>query len=297
MTEAQTWTVARLLAWTREYLERQGLESPRLCAELLLSHALGCDRIRLFTSHECVPDDAVLRSFRALVKEAAAGRPIAYLLERKDFFSLPFRVTPAVLVPRPETETLVERVIEHARGRGAVRIVDIGTGSGCIALALARHLPEAKIHASDVSEAALEIARQNAAALGLAERVEFRLGDLIAPWHDEPAFDLLVSNPPYVGLRERDDLPATVRDFEPATALFGGEDGLDYYRRLAVDAASCIAADGAALLEVGAGQAAEVARLFAAAGWADIVTYKDTLRHDRVVHARRRAARGSGAVA
>ena len=297
MTEAQTWTVARLLAWTREYLERQGLETPRLCAELLLAHALGCDRIRLFTQHERIPDDAVLRSFRGLVKEAATGRPIAYLLERKDFFSLPFRVTPAVLVPRPETETLVERVIEQARGRGAVRIVDIGTGSGCIALALARHLPDAKIHASDVSEAALDVARQNAAALGLTERVEFRLGDLVAPWRNAQLFDLLVSNPPYVGLRERGELPANVRDFEPATALFGGEDGLDFYRRLAVDAATCLSTDGAALLEVGAGQAPEVAALFAAEGWADIVTYKDTLRHDRVVHARRSAARESGAVA
>jgi release factor glutamine methyltransferase len=178
------WTVSRLLAWTREYLQRQHIESPRLCAELLLAHAMSCPRIRLYTQYESVPADEVLRRYREAVKAAAAGEPIAYLTGVKEFFALEFEVTPVVLIPRPETEVLVERTVRLLRdaepaGRS---ILDLGTGSGCIAVALAKNLPAAAVYASDVSAGAIEVAGRNAARHGVAERIEFRVGDLFEPW-------------------------------------------------------------------------------------------------------------------
>jgi release factor glutamine methyltransferase len=290
---AEAWTVARLLSWTREYFERSGLESPRLCAEILLAHAIQCKRLELYTRHELVPAAEQLGRFRESVKQAATGKPIAYLTGTKDFFSLSFEVTPDVLVPRPETEVLVERTIHLARARETpLRLLDLGCGSGCIAIALARQLPAATICASDISDAALTVARRNAARHEVESRIEFRGGDLLAPWSDAPPFDAIVSNPPYIGLREAAELSPGVRDFEPHAALFAGPDGLDVHRRLAVDARDHMADAGHLLVEVAWNQAAQVRDLLAAAAWTNIQTYRDDLRHERVVHARTAAASG-----
>lgn len=290
--ERGPWTVARLLQWTRGYFEQHGIETPRLCAEILLAHALGCERIELYTRHETVPGAEALRTFRAAVKEAAAGRPIAHLTGTKEFFSLRFHVTPDVLVPRPETEVLVERVVHLVRhGEGELRsILDVGTGSGCIAVSLAKNLPDVSIHAGDISKAALEIARHNAERHHVLERIEFRHGDLFTPWKPEGQFDVIVSNPPYVAASEADSLPANVRDFEPHVALFAGDDGLDVVRPLIHAAPRYLKAGGHLLIEVAYNQAAAVRELLDESVWGDIVTYRDSLQHERVVHARPRAS-------
>lgn len=287
--DSASWTVARLLQWTRAYFERQGLESPRLCAEILLAHALGCERVELYTRYRMVPDKTALRSFREAVRQAAAGRPIAQLTGFKEFFSLRFEVTPDVLIPRPETEVLVERTIHLVRGSAEPleRILDLGTGSGCIAVSLARYLPTVRLGASDISPAAVEVARRNADRHGVGARIEFRVGDLFAPWADGPPFDVIVSNPPYVGESEAASLPRNVRDFEPPAALFAGADGLDVLRRLIAAAPAHLRAGGHLLVEVGYQQAAAVGALLDEAHWCDIVTYRDALGHERVVHARR----------
>ena len=293
MSDAQStngpWTVARLLAWTREYFERSSVESPRLCAEILLSHALNCERIELYTRHEAVPDSGALDRFRGLVKQAADGKPIAYLTGSKEFFSLAFEVSPDVLIPRPETELLVERIVHMVR-RGGMKlesILDLGTGSGCIAIALARNLPDVKIFASDVSEAALALAQKNAERLGVAQRIEFRAGDLLEPWTDAGPFDAIASNPPYIAEHEAESLPRNVRDFEPRSALFAGADGLDVIRRLVDDSHTQIADGGHLLFEVAYNQAPSVRNLLDETRWRDIVTYRDGAQHERVVHARK----------
>jgi release factor glutamine methyltransferase len=293
--DAQVWTVARLLSWTRDYLQRSGVESPRLCADILLAHAMECDRIRLYTRYEERPDEPVLARFRTLVKEAAGGRPIAYLTGTKEFFSLPFEVSPDVLIPRPETEILVERTIDLVRKSADLRsILDLGTGSGCIAISLARHLPGARLYASDISQAALAVARRNAERHAVAERIELRCGDLLAPWTRPdahgPPFDVIVCNPPYVATAGA-PVAKNVRDFEPQVALFAGPEGLDVIRRVVCETLAALRAGGHLLMEIGFDQAPAVRDLLAGAVWQDIVTYRDGVGHERVVHARR-APRG-----
>lgn len=282
------WTVARLLAWTRAYFERNGLESARLCAEALLAHAMNCERIQLYTRFEAEPDPQTLAAFRDSVKQAAAGRPIAYLTGVKEFFSLPFNVTPDVLTPRPETEVLVERVIHLVRAQpGEIRrVLEIGVGSGCIVVSLARHLPGVALSASDISAPALEVARGNAARHGVESRIELREGDLFEPWMTAGPFDLIVSNPPYIGLREASELSPGVRDHEPHLALFSGEDGLRMIQRLLDESPARLARQGHLLLEVAFNQAPAVRERMNQAGWRDIVTYRDDLGHERVAHAR-----------
>jgi release factor glutamine methyltransferase len=285
----QPWTVARLLAWTKDHFEKRGIESPRLCAEILLADALGCPRLQLYTRHDAVPGDDVLARYRANVREAGTGKPIAYLIGYREFFALRFAVTPDVLIPRPETEVLVERVISLLKplDRAGMSLLDVGTGSGCISIAIAKNLSDLRISASDVSEPALAVAKSNAAALGVAERIEFRAGDLLAPWADRAPFDVIVSNPPYVSTGESNELAANVRDFEPHLALFAGDDGLAIIRRLAVEARPAVRPGGHLFLEVAYNQARAACELLAAAGWTGAVTYRDDQRHERVVHVRR----------
>ena len=182
------WTVGRLLTWTSDWLATRGSETPRLDAEVLLAHVRGCPRIALYTAFETPVDEAQRGRFRGLVKRRGEGEPVAYLVGNREFFSLPLRVSSAVLVPRPETEDLVVRVIDICRDSAAPRIADVGTGSGAIVVALAKHLPRATFLATDISPQALEVARENAARHGCAERIEFVVCDLL----DAPAFMLLV---------------------------------------------------------------------------------------------------------
>lgn len=291
-TDGEPWTVARLLNWTRDHFQRSGIEAPRLCAEILLAHAMGCQRIHLYTRYEQCPDDAILTRFRESVRDAARGRPIAQITGHKEFYSLDFIVTPDVLVPRPETEVLVERTLRLVKEQPDLRrILDLGTGSGCIAITLAKHLPDATIVASDLSPAALAVARQNAAKHELAARVRFVEGDLFDfPGAADDPFDIIVANPPYIGREEAADLPATVRDFEPEMALFADNGGLAVFERLAAEAPAHLSPQGHLLVEVAWNQAAAVRELFNDNDWPAVSTYRDALGHERVVHAARAAA-------
>ena len=271
------WPIGRLLTWTTEYLARAGLEEPRLCAELLLAHALSCRKIELYTRFEQIPDDGRRAAFRDLVRRAAAHEPIAYLVGHKEFYSLDFEVSPAVLIPRPETELLVDKVVEHCRGLGdrPVRLWDLGTGSGCIAVAVLSRVPQATAVASDVCPEALAVARRNAERHGLGGRLAFVEADGLRLPADirngdggggRDGFDILVSNPPYVAEREWASLPPEVREYEPRTALAGGEDGLAFYRWIAAEAHEALACGGSVWLELGAGQRDGVFELFGGTG-------------------------------
>jgi len=268
-------SVGDALRSATQWLRASGSRSPRLDAELLLATALGVDRAELFRTPERVLTGVEERRFDGYLVRRQAREPVAYIRGRRAFRALELEVTPAVLIPRPETETLVDVALEAlaavpgdaaAPGHYEPLALDVGTGSGCIALALAAENPFVRLVAVDVSEAAVEVARRNAARLGLGGRVDVRRGDLLADLPPRARFDLIVSNPPYIPEAEYRTLEPNVRDYEPRLALHGGEDGLDVYRRLIPAAAARLRPGGVLAVEVGAGQAAAVRALFAAPG-------------------------------
>jgi len=287
---SDVWTVGRLLTWTTEWLASRGSESPRLDAEVLLAFVRGCQRIALYTAFDVPVNDDERARFRGLVKRRGEGEPVAYLVGSKEFFSLPFGVSPAVLIPRPETEGLVIRVIDICQSAGEqARIVDVGTGSGAIAVTLAKRMPRAAFVATDISPAALAVARDNATRHGVADRIEFVECDLL----DTPAavgtWDVIVSNPPYVREDEFDALPRDVRLHEPRTALVSGPTGVEVIGRLAAAAAKTLAPGGWLLVEVGPSTATAAEQVIAA--HAELVpepTLKDLAGLPRIVQARRR---------
>ena len=282
------WTVGRLLTWTAGWLGDKGSDSPRLDAEVLLAHVRGCQRILLYaTFDEVVPDDQRSR-FRELVKRRAAGEPVAYLVGSREFFSLPFTVSPAVLVPRPETEGLVVRGIDLVKSAESPRIVDVGTGSGAIAVALAKQLPQATLVATDLSRAALEVARGNAARHGVAERIAFVESDLLEAANLAGPWSLIVSNPPYVRDDEFANLPRDVRDYEPRSALVAGPRGVELIERLAAEASARLAPGGWLLVEAGPTVAAAVEAILAGTpGLIPEPTLKDLAGLPRIFQARR----------
>jgi release factor glutamine methyltransferase len=291
MAESEPWTVGRLLQWTTDYLNRHGADSPRLDAEVLLAEALRCPRIALYTSFDEVPAEPARTAFRDLVKRRAEGTPVAYLVGHREFFSLDFRVTQDVLIPRPETELLVMALIERARQspREPVTICDVGTGSGIIAVAAAKHLPNSRITAIDVSPAALAVARANAQTHGVLDRVEFLQSDLLAGVAPERRFDFVVSNPPYVAEAELDRLAPEVRRFEPRVALVAGSRGTEVIERLLGQAAERLHPGGYLLLEISPMIAEAVEALLAADERLQPgPTIKDLSRLPRVAQARRK---------
>lgn len=283
----RSWTVLELLRWTTQHFAERGIEGPRLDAEVLLAHALGCDRLRLYVDHDKPIGEAERAGFRELVRARAQERvPVSLLVGRREFWSLSLRVTRDVLAPRPETETLVEVALAAFPERdAALSVLDVGTGSGAVALAIARERPQARVTASDVSPAALAVARENALALGLLERVRFLEGTLLDPIAGE-RFDLVVSNPPYVALREAASLPPELRH-EPALALFGGEDGSDLLRALAAGVPAVLEPGGCAAFELDPRQADAMTGWLAAASLVEVTAHRDAARRPRVVSARR----------
>jgi len=280
------WTVGRLLNWTTDYLRKHGSESPRLDAEVMLASVLEWERVQLYTHFEDVVGDIARQGYRQLVRRRAEGTPVAYLVGRKEFYSLRFDVAPGVLIPRPESEFVVVEVLEAVKGRGAVRVVDVGTGSGCLAVACARHLPDAEFVAVDLSPEALPQARKNAARHGLAERIEFIEGDLLGPVADRPPFDVIVSNPPYIPAGDIESLEPGVRDHEPRLALDGGPDGLTVVTRLIAEALPLLKPGGHLILEIGSPQEAAVRdRIAAHPEYTLLPTIRDLNGHPRVVHA------------
>ena len=285
----ETWTVGRLLTWTTDWLAARGSESPRLDAEVLLAHVRGCPRIALYTAFETVVPDAERSRFRELVKRRGEGEPVAYLVGSREFFSIPFAVTKGVLIPRPETEALVVRVLDLAKELPAPRIVDVGTGSGAIAVAVAKHLPKASLAAADLSPAAVAVARANAERHGVADRITFVVSDLLAAAELAGPWDVIVSNPPYVRDDEYAALPRDVRDHEPKSALVAGPTGVELVTRLAAEAADRLAPGGWLLVEIGpATVAAAEAALATVPGLEPGPTLKDLAGLARVVQARRR---------
>jgi release factor glutamine methyltransferase len=292
----QVWTVRRLLEWTTGFFSRRAVDAPRLSAELLLAHVLGYPRIKLYTDYERPLDDAQLTAFRALVQRAGEHEPIAYLTGRAHFFNLEFEVGPGVLIPRPDTETLVENVAQLCRnqpGFEAPRVLDLCTGSGCVACAIAHHVKGSVVTAIDVSEAAVAVARRNVERLGLAGRVVVEQGDLYAPLAaravDVQPFDLIVANPPYIPTGELATLDRNVREYEPDEALDGGPDGLSLHRRILDGAADRLVPGGRVFLEIAFDQG-PLAR-DVAGGYADlddVRILKDYGGRDRALAARRR---------
>ncbi|MBX3434330.1 MAG: peptide chain release factor N(5)-glutamine methyltransferase [Pirellulales bacterium] len=284
------WTIGRLLNWTTEFLRERGAESPRLDAEVLLAHARGCERIMLYAAFEEPASEELRTSFRELVKQRAAGKPVAYLVGKREFFSLSFAVTPDVLIPRPETEGLVVRALDllKARPDGAPQAIDVGTGSGAIAVCLAKHNPQVRLTAVDVSPTALAVARRNAERHGVADRIEFVESDLFAAVPASEAFELIVSNPPYVTTAELATLADDVRRYEPQIALDGGEHGTTVVERLLAAATARLAPGGWLLMEVSPAIAERIERLIdAAPGLARGDTIDDSNGLARIVQARR----------
>jgi len=286
--QADVWTVGRLLTWTTDWLASRGSESPRLDAEVLLAFVRGCPRIALYTAFDVPVGEEERGRFRGLVKRRGEGEPVAYLVGNREFFSLSFAVSPAVLVPRPETEGLVVRMIDLCRPPPAdgrrLRIVDVGTGSGAIAVTLAKHVPHADLVATDVSAAALGVARDNAARHGVADRIEFLECDLLDHPRAEGPWDAIVSNPPYVREDEFDSLPRDVRLHEPRGALVSGPTGVEVIARLAAAAAKTLVPGGWLVVEVGPAAAAE-ATLAGCAGLRPRPTLKDLAGLPRIVQA------------
>jgi release factor glutamine methyltransferase len=261
-------------------------ERARRDAEALLQFATGLSRSALLAHSTDALDAAKAATYAGHIERRFAGEPIQYITREAEFYGLPFRVTRDVLIPRPETEHLVEKVIKLATPFPVPRIVDIGTGSGAIAIALAHLLPGASITTIDLSETALRIARENAVRNGVAERIRFFQGDLLAPVAGEQ-FEIVVSNPPYVPTGDRDTLAVEVRDYEPALALFAGEDGLDIYRRLIPAAFRALVAGGLVAFEIGYGQSDGVRTLLTEAGFVDIGLTPDLQGIPRVACARK----------
>jgi release factor glutamine methyltransferase len=285
-----SWTLGRLLSWTSDYLARRGVDDARLAGEILLAHSARCRRIDLYARFDEVLDEPRLSRFRELVRRAAAREPTAYLVEEKEFYSLPLKVTPDVLIPRPETETLVERVIDHCTEAGLPNpwLLDLGTGCGCIVVAALVQIPGAEAVATDVSPAALAVCRENAARHGVSRRLSvveadrLALPDAVVP---DRGFDILMCNPPYVAADMMDRLDVTVRSYEPSLALTDGEDGLSFYRSIASGAPDLLAAHGVVIVEVGDGQAPAVTEVMVASGsFTARGTWKDRVTgHDRVL--------------
>jgi release factor glutamine methyltransferase len=274
------WTVLEVIRWTVARFTERDLATPRLDAELLVAHALGLPRLQLYVQFDrpLLPEE--LAAIRALIKRRQAGESVAYLVGKKEFWGLEFAVDARVLVPRPDTETLIEVAREWLAGVQLPRLADVGTGSGAIALTLAKLFPAAAVFAVDISPGALEVARGNAERLGLA--VTFVEGDLAAPLAAQAPFSLLVANLPYIPSGELAGLPAEVR-VEPVLALDGGPDGLALVRRLVLAAPALLAPGGVLALEIGAGQAPATAELLRAAGFSDVQTRRDLGGVERVV--------------
>lgn len=289
----ESWTVLRLLTWTTEYLKSHGSDSPRLDAEVLLAQARGCERIMLYAAFDELVADDVRATFRELVKQRAAGSPVAYLVGKREFYSLALRVTPDVLIPRPETEFVVVTVLDALKSTqssvpGTQHVADVGTGSGAIAVATAKHAPTCHVTAIDISPAALAIAKENASTHRVADRIEFVQADLLAGMPPEPRFAVIASNPPYVSAAEFAALAPSVRNHEPQQALVAGPTGTEIIERLIPQAAERLLPGGWLILEVSPMIATRVGELFTADGrFEPAAVIKDLAGLPRVVKAKR----------
>lgn len=285
---SEPWTVRRILTWTTQHFTERECDTPRLDAEILLAHVLNCPRIQLYVQYDRQLTEDERARLRAFVKRRAAKEPVAYLVGKREFFGLDFQVNADVLIPRPDTETLVVELLDALRDLTAAEMIELGVGSGAISVATAVHERDLKIHAVDVSPQALQIAEQNARRHEVDSRITFYEGDLFAPFTEGLQADAVVSNPPYVQTAELDQLDADVRDHEPRLALDGGEDGLEIARRIIADAPRYLKPNGVLLLELGPDNIRSAAEaLEAETSYQQIHILKDAAGRERVLSARR----------
>ena len=291
----EQWTVRRLLEWTNGYFTRKEVDAPRLSAELLLGHVLKLPRIKLYMDYERPLSEGELVVFRQLVQRASEHEPIAYLTGKVHFFNLELEIERGVLIPRPDTETLVEGVLQMARqttGMESPRVLDLCTGSGCIALAIAQNLKAANIIATDISEPAVTLAQRNAVKLKLEDRVRVLEGDLYQPLEklvDPQPFDLIVGNPPYIPTAQVPQLDRNVKDYEPLQALDGGLDGLAVHRRILADAPDRLIAGGRIYLEIAFDQGDPARQILSDnPAFEEVKVLKDYGGKDRVVTGKKR---------
>jgi len=284
MAEQEIWTPLKILAWTRDYLSAKGVENARLEAEWMLCAATGLDRVGLYMNFDRPLNDQELATFRSMVSRRARREPLQHILGTQEFYGMDFEVSPDVLIPRYDTEILVNEAL--TRMPEATSVLDIGTGSGCIAIALARSLPKAKVTAVDISAAALAVAERN--AVRNCVKIRFLHGSLLEPVNGQ-CFDLIVSNPPYIPTADIDKLEPEVRSGDPYGALDGGPDGLEFYRKLVPAAIESLNPHGWLLVELGIGQAADVAAIFQNNGsYESPITIYDNARIERVVGAKKK---------
>jgi release factor glutamine methyltransferase len=285
---SESWSIKRVLAWATDDFKRRGNKSARLDAELLLGEALGFDRIKLIVEAERPLAEGELGRYRALIKRRRVGEPIAYILGRREFFALPLRVDRRVLIPRPDTEILVETALNGTRAQHLYgRMLDLCTGSGCVAIAFAKERPTWRVTAVDVSADAASVARENVQRAGVVHNVAVLEGDLFAPLAESARYELITANPPYIPSAEIAGLDVDVRDFEPRLALDGGADGLEITRRLVHDAMRYLSPGGLLALEGGFDQAPAVTALLEAAGFLEVTRSKDLAGVERVVSGRK----------
>jgi release factor glutamine methyltransferase len=279
----KTWTIGSLVKWATDDFRARGIERPRLDAELIVAFVLGIDRTRVIIEAERPLEPGELAVLRDLVKRRRAREPIAYLRGEREFYGRPFRVDARVLIPRPDTEALVDVALARsAHVSLSMRLLDLCTGSGCVAITMARQRPTSRVLASDLSRDALAVARENAHRLG-AYNVAFVESDLFASVPAGSRFDVITANPPYIPTGEIPGLMADVRDFEPRAALDGGADGLDLVRRIVEDAPPFLDEGGVLALEIGAGEADAARGLFEAHGYRDVRVDRDYAKIERVV--------------
>ncbi len=286
------WTIAKLLTWIADYLTKNSVDAPRLSAELLMSFVLGLKRIELYTQFDRVVDTEHLDRLHDLVKRASQHEPVAYLVGKTEFYSIELEVTPHCLIPRPETELLVQRAIEFLRTRsGSQHVCDLCTGCGCIAVAVAKNFTDAHVTATDISDQALAVAARNVERHQIQDRIELLCGDLfepLVPHLDITQWDLIACNPPYVSASEYEKLEKNVKDYEPRLALLAGDDGLDIYRRLCEQIDRFLKPGGALLLEIGYAQGPAVQEILDATSvFAEVTVEKDFHNNDRIALARR----------
>jgi len=280
------WTTRKLLAWMTKAFEQHTLDSPRLSAEILLGSVINCDRLRLYMENDRPASPEERETLRGLVKRALNNEPIQYLTGEARFFALDFKADRRALIPRPSTETIIERVLQSERTAERttpVRIAEICTGSGCIAVSLAKNLPQASIIATDISPDAISLAAENAERHSVESRIEFREGDMLDPIAGSGPFDWIVSNPPYIPDDEWDAVEPNVKDHEPHLALRASPDGLPFVKNLIENARPTIAQGGTLMIELAAKTAAQAAAHACAHGWANPEIIKDHEDLDRVL--------------
>jgi len=284
------WKVLELLNWSAEYLSARGIENARLNAERLLGRILNSDRVQLYLDFDRPLTEAELLRFKEYIKRRLGHEPLQYILQECEFMSLRFKVNPGVMIPRPESEVLVETVLETCRekfpSKNPIRILEVGTGSGCIAVSLAKHLPVVRVTAIDISDEALKIAAENARLNEVDDRIQFRQLDFMRadfPKQLSEIFDVLVSNPPYISDKDFPNLPVEIKEFEPLIALKNGSDGLSFYHRISQLSSSLLNPSGLVAVEVGLGQAAMVEKIFLEHTFSKVTSYKDLNGIERVV--------------